>query len=324
MVSSEASPVTLICTVTLSPAASVPEDGLTVSEPSSDDGSKIDQETGPPFAVSVSVPWPSRVSSTVVVDRPSAPVSGAEALTLTLGDGVAVGSDGGGMEVGVSPGAVAEPDVALVLGPVGEAAPDVAPVLGPVAEAASDGDGPDPCRARAARVPLADGWPASGMPRRVAAPVVVAATPPARAVASGPSGPPPARHGVGGVRHDGQHHHGRGRRRDRPAGRAERQVSHPRKPEVPAQRWPRKTIDMERSRAMPHCRAVCGGVRTWIGGEVQHVGAEPGRRRDRLAETAETAETAGAADPGQRPEAVSGGAEAEQRAGGEGEQQRGL
>ena len=47
---------TLRCTVTLCPAASVPDDGVTVSSPSSDVGSEIDQVTGPPFAVSVSVP----------------------------------------------------------------------------------------------------------------------------------------------------------------------------------------------------------------------------------------------------------------------------
>jgi hypothetical protein len=283
VVSSDASPVTLICAVTLSPAASVPDDGLTVSAPSSDDGSEIDQETGPPLAVSVSVPRPSRVSSTVVVDRRSAPVSGAEALTLTLGDGdgVAVGSDALGAAVGVPPVALADPVAVPLADPLAE--PVAAPPLGLVAEGAPDGDGRDRCRAKTPPVAPADGCPAGPMPRAVAAPVAVAVTP--------------------GVRPAAGRAHGRGRRRDRPAGRGERRVRHPREPEMPALRRPWKTMGMERSRALPHCRAVCGCGRTWIAGEVQHIGAERGRRRERLAGR---------------------GGEAEQRGGGDGQQQRGL
>ena len=126
------------------------------------------------------------------------PVSGAGALTLTLGDGVAVGSDVVGVEVGDSPGELAGPDVAPGVAPgvrlaSRRLAPGVAPpVLGLVAEAAPDGDGPDSCRARAARVPLADGSPSSGMSPAVPAPVAVTATPAVRAVANGPDGPRPA------------------------------------------------------------------------------------------------------------------------------------
>ena len=66
--STEASPRTLIVTVTLLPALRVPEAGETVSSPSRLNGSEIDHDTGPPLAVSVNEPPSSGLSSTVVGD----------------------------------------------------------------------------------------------------------------------------------------------------------------------------------------------------------------------------------------------------------------
>ena len=74
---------------------------MTVSNPSSDVGSAIDQVTGPPFAVSVSVPPTSALSDTVLGDTLSEPAStGDETVTLTIGAGVPV--DGGRGAVGAA------------------------------------------------------------------------------------------------------------------------------------------------------------------------------------------------------------------------------
>jgi hypothetical protein len=91
VVSSEASPLPEIDTVTLWPAASVPELGETVSSPSRLAGSEMDHETGPPSAVRVSELPSSGVSTTVLGDTVSVPAAG----DCTGGD-----DDGGGDEDG--------------------------------------------------------------------------------------------------------------------------------------------------------------------------------------------------------------------------------
>jgi ribulose-phosphate 3-epimerase len=77
--SSESSPDTVIATVAVPPALRVPDAGLTVSSPSRVVGSEIDQETGPPLAVSVSDPPSSGLSSTSAVDTASVPAAGGAA-----------------------------------------------------------------------------------------------------------------------------------------------------------------------------------------------------------------------------------------------------
>ncbi len=75
VVSREARPVTEIDTRALWPAASVPDDGATISLPSRLAGSAIDHETGPLRAVSVSVLPSSGVRTTVAGDTASVPWS---------------------------------------------------------------------------------------------------------------------------------------------------------------------------------------------------------------------------------------------------------
>jgi hypothetical protein len=90
VVSTEVSPDTVSTTVTGEPGYAVPDEGVTASDPSREDGSEIDQVTGPPFAVSVSVPPSSGLSSTVVGFTVSVPVTGG-ALMVTIVEGAAVG-----------------------------------------------------------------------------------------------------------------------------------------------------------------------------------------------------------------------------------------
>jgi hypothetical protein len=150
---------TLRVTVTLWPAASVPDDGVTVSNPSSDVGSAIDQVTGPPFAVSVSVPPTSALSDTVLGDTLSEPAStGDETVTLTIGAGAevdAAGVDGAGV-VGAALMAEGAPDGADVVLPVGGLVVDVPVLVGDVARG--------PVTPREPLAPTADSRPARAAP----------------------------------------------------------------------------------------------------------------------------------------------------------------
>lgn len=71
-----ASPTTLTVTVMLSPAFSVPEDWESETVPSKEVGTVIDQVTGPPAAVSVSLPLLPTAIGIDVVDRLSVPAAG--------------------------------------------------------------------------------------------------------------------------------------------------------------------------------------------------------------------------------------------------------
>ena len=105
-VSRVASPLTVIVTWVLWPAASVPEAGATFSSPSRLDGSVIDQETGPFSAVSVIVPPADKVSTTVEGETLSVPwPAGADDAPgegvgddAEDGDGAAVGCAVAGFE----------------------------------------------------------------------------------------------------------------------------------------------------------------------------------------------------------------------------------
>ena len=80
-------------TVTLCPAASVPEDGETATWPIRLEDSAMDQVTGPPEAVSVMLPPRTGLSSTVLVDTLSVPCGGGGGGGVVRG-GVAVLVDG--------------------------------------------------------------------------------------------------------------------------------------------------------------------------------------------------------------------------------------
>jgi hypothetical protein len=126
--STEARPLTDRATVALWPAASVPEDGETVSLPIRLEDSVIDQVTGPPEAVTVRLP-PSSGLSTIAVG-----------VTLIVPGAGAGGGGGGGAAVAVLVGVPVAVLVAVAL-PVGGAG-EPGSVLGPEDGAVADGDGP--------------------------------------------------------------------------------------------------------------------------------------------------------------------------------------
>src|SRR5690349_10778410 len=91
----------VIVTVTLWPACSVPADGDTDTFPMRLAGSAMDQETGPPWAVTVSELPSSGVSTTVAADTLIVPAAGGGVLGgRVLGGGVVGGLDAGGLALG--------------------------------------------------------------------------------------------------------------------------------------------------------------------------------------------------------------------------------
>ena len=123
-VSCQTRSATVIATVTLSPALSVPDIGVTFTLPASQSGSEIDHATGPsPPAVSVSDP-PCRGSSTTVVgDTDSAPA-------LAVAGGVVAGVPGQvAVGVGSQYSSVASVPAGYVVPPLAVAAGDLVPPL---------------------------------------------------------------------------------------------------------------------------------------------------------------------------------------------------
>jgi hypothetical protein len=126
-VSNEARLVMVIVTVTLSPALSVPDIGVTFSLPLSQAGSEIDHATGPSLAVSVSDPLCHGLTATVVGDTDSAP-----ALSVLGGAPVADGSDQVGVGVGQSVAVAAGDAVASFAAATGDVVPSLAVAPGEV------------------------------------------------------------------------------------------------------------------------------------------------------------------------------------------------
>jgi len=93
-------PVTLSVTVVLSPTASVPAAGATVTSPARLDDSVMDQSTDPSDALSVSVPppLPSVIVAGVSVSRPR--LGGELVVAAVLGDGLGAGELGFGLADG--------------------------------------------------------------------------------------------------------------------------------------------------------------------------------------------------------------------------------
>src|ERR1700677_4499559 len=127
--STEARPLTDRATVALWPAASVPEDGETVSLPIRLEGSVIDHVTGPPDAVTVRLPPSSGLSTIVVGVTLSVPCAG--------GGG---GGGGGGAAVAVLVGGLVAVLVAVALLVGGAGEPGAVPR--PDEGAGVDGEGP--------------------------------------------------------------------------------------------------------------------------------------------------------------------------------------
>ncbi len=114
VLSSDATPLTLRVTVTLCPAASLPDDGETVTRPIRLDDSVMDHDTGPPEAVSVRLPPSSGLSTTVVGVTLSVPCLGG-GVAVGVGGAVVVLVDGAGEPGDVlweDDGAVAEGELA--------------------------------------------------------------------------------------------------------------------------------------------------------------------------------------------------------------------
>jgi hypothetical protein len=110
--STEAIPSTVMVTVACWPACNVPELGEASTLPIRLDGSEIDQDTGPFWAVMVSVLPDRALSSTVVGDADSVPAvtAGDEVDGAGVGDGFGVGGDDDeGVDGGTEAGAVDDP-----------------------------------------------------------------------------------------------------------------------------------------------------------------------------------------------------------------------
>lgn len=129
--STEARPLIDRATVALWPAASVPDDGETVSLPIRLADSVTDHVTGPPEAVTVRLPPSSGLSTIAVGDTLSVPGAG--------GGG---GGGGGGAAVAVLVGVPVAVLVAVALLVDGAGAPGA--VLWPEDGAVADADGPAP------------------------------------------------------------------------------------------------------------------------------------------------------------------------------------
>jgi len=126
-VSSESRSVTVIATVALSPALSVPDIGVTFSLSRSQAGSEIDHATGPSLAVSVSRPPCHGLSTTVVGDTDSVPVADEpDQVTAGVGQYVAVAAGDVVSSLAVAGGDVPTLAVGEVDAPAADQLPPVA------------------------------------------------------------------------------------------------------------------------------------------------------------------------------------------------------